>query len=137
MKKILLLILALILLFGGIFLLSNEALRKDLKIISFLVLLVTYVVSLIVIAFGEKDVVREPLMSAMLIALVAGFMSGFLISKSWYIVGFIIAIYVGLVVALQLKFQTFSNKIYKVESVDPKTSNITNNTVDSTYDEQI
>ena len=67
MRKILLIILALVLLFGGIIILSNEAIRRDLKIISFLVLLVTYIISLVVIAIGEKDVVREPLMTAMLI----------------------------------------------------------------------
>ncbi|QKF64442.1 hypothetical protein [Campylobacter corcagiensis] len=116
MRKILLLILALVLLFGGIFILSNEAIRKDLKIISFLVLLIVYIISLVVIAIGEKDVVKEPLMSAMLIALVAGFMSGFFISSKWYIVGFVISLYVGLVVALQVKFQTFSNKTYKIKS---------------------
>lgn len=115
MRKIILLILALVLLFGGIFILSNEGIRRDLKLISFLIILVSYVVSLIVIAIGEKDVIKEPLMSAMLIAVVAGFMSGFFISSKWYMVGFIMSLYVGVVVALQIKFQTFSNKKYKID----------------------
>lgn len=115
MRKIILLILALVLLFGGIFILSNEGIRRDLKLISFFIILVSYVVSLIVIAIGEKDVIKEPLMSAMLIAVVAGFMSGFFISSKWYMVGFIMSLYVGVVVALQIKFQTFSNKKYKID----------------------
>lgn len=115
MRKIILLILALVLLFGGIFILSNEGIRRDLKLISFLIILVSYVVSLIVIAIGEKDVIKEPLMSAMLIAVVAGFMGGFFISSKWYMVGFIMSLYVGVVVALQIKFQTFSNKKYKID----------------------
>lgn len=116
MKKILIFVSIIFLLFMGVWALfgkSSSEFLRDIKIIVVFLTLIIYVISLVVIAVGEKNVVNHPLAYVVGIAFIAGFISGFLMFKSFVLIALVVSIYVGIVVGLQYKYQTFTNKIYK------------------------
>ncbi|PSM51841.1 putative membrane protein [Campylobacter blaseri] len=91
---------------------SNEFIR-DIKIIIFGLILIVNIISLIVIAIGEKDVVKYPVLAAFGTSLGSGFISGFLIFDRWILVFVFTILYSLPIFILQYKKKTFSNKIYK------------------------
>lgn len=116
MKKYLVFASIVFLIFIGIWAMlgkSSSEFLRDIKIIVVFITLIVYIISLAVIAIGEKNVVSHPLAYAVGIAFIAGFVNGFLMFKNFFLISFIISIYVGIVVFLQYRYQTFTNKIYK------------------------
>ena len=116
MKKYLVFASIVFLIFIGIWAMlgkSSSEFLRDIKIIVVFITLIVYIISLAVIALGEKNVVSHPLAYAVGIAFIAGFVSGFLMFKNFFLISFIIGVYVGIVVFLQYRYQTFTNKIYK------------------------
>ncbi|CZE49210.1 hypothetical protein [Campylobacter geochelonis] len=116
MKKILLFISLGFLIFISIWALfgkSSSEFLRDVKIILFFVILLAYIISLVVIAIGEKDVVKQPFLYALGVAVLAGISSGLLVSKSWFLVLLVAGVYVAVVLYLQLNSKTFSNKTYE------------------------
>lgn len=116
MKKYLIFASIIFLIFMGIWAMlgkSSSEFLRDIKIIVVFITLIVYIISLVVIAIGEKNVVNHPLAYAIGIAFIAGFVSGFLMFKNFFLISLTMGIYVGVVVFLQYRYKTFTNKIYK------------------------
>lgn len=116
MKKNLLIISIVFLIFMGVWALfgksSNEFLR-DVKLIVLFLVFIFYIISLVVISIGEKDVVKHPFAFALGVSFIVGFINGFLIFKNAILIFLTMLVFAGIVVFLQYKFQTFTNKVYK------------------------
>ncbi|NLK66820.1 MAG: hypothetical protein GX282_05020 [Campylobacteraceae bacterium] len=119
MKKNLLIISVLFLVFMAVWTLfgkSSSEFLRDVKIIVLGLILVVYIISLVVIGIGEKNVVKHPFAVALGISFVVGFINGSLIFKNTILIFLTMLVFAGLVVFLQYKFETFTNKKYKNNS---------------------
>ena len=118
MKKLILIILILFAL-GALALYgisrTNPNLFAEIKILAILLNTALFAIALVIIAIKEKDAVRFPFLTAVVLALFSGRINGAIIFKNRYYIIATAVLFIVFVVYLQIKHRRFSNKIYKTE----------------------